>query len=149
MIYSTPSSHIITTMSPVFLSWHDHLLHECRTFKANLYSQAQTLKYERGSVRNGDVSRAIVRLSLQTDRIIDIGLGMIAGAPDNKVTRRYPSYWRCDSGTSKFEKVFRRLERDLDQLALALKKDPSPAKCDDLVECLEEMVKNIAFDFDI
>ncbi|KAJ5779379.1 hypothetical protein N7457_007099 [Penicillium paradoxum] len=134
-------------MSPILLSPYDQLLHECHTFKANLESQAHALRYDRGLERNGDVFRAVVRLSLQTDRILELGLRMIADTPDNNITRRYPSYWSREGDTSKFETVFHRLERDLDQMALALNSDPSQETCQEIAERLEEIAGQVVFDF--
>ncbi|KAJ5476365.1 hypothetical protein N7475_002094 [Penicillium sp. IBT 31633x] len=72
---------------------------------------------------------------------------MIANAPDNELIRRHPPYWRREEDSSKFERMFRILERDLDQMALAMNKDPLPEECGRIAEGLEKMARDVAFDF--
>ncbi|KAJ6149462.1 hypothetical protein N7471_000661 [Penicillium samsonianum] len=123
-------------MPLVFLSWQDKLLHECRIFIANLDAQAKILRCDpggRGKERNTDVSRAVVKLSIQTDRIITIALRMVAGAPDSEIIRRNTAFWCHEAvGHYRFENVFLSMKHDLVHITLALDKDPCQCECNEI-----------------
>jgi hypothetical protein len=133
----------------IILSWQDSLLHECTTFKANLESQSLILRNRpthRNTERNSDASRAVVALSLHTDRIVETGLKMICTEPGSVLIRRDPSYWhREGDGRSRFESVFMGMERELDQMALALKRHPGQQECREISARLEDMAGDVGY----
>ena len=56
------------------------------TFKADVEAQAHILRCdlnELGSEGIGDVAREMIRLFLQTGRIVDVGLQLVVGAPNS------------------------------------------------------------------
>ncbi|CDM36690.1 hypothetical protein PROQFM164_S05g000523 [Penicillium roqueforti FM164] len=140
-------------MAPISSSWQDKLLHECRIFIANLDAQAHILRCDpdsRGKERIGDVSQAVVDLSIRTDRIIDIAFGMIARAPDSEIIRRNTAFWcREDDGNYKFENVFLTMEHDLVHMTLALNRDPCQCKCNDIARRLEGIARKVSFNLNV
>ncbi|CAG8904843.1 unnamed protein product [Penicillium egyptiacum] len=140
-------------MPQVFSSWQDKLLHECLIFKDNLDVQANILRCDpdgRGKERNMDVSRAVAKLSAQTDRIIDIALCMVARAPNSEIIRRNTAFWsREDDGHYKFENVFLVIEHDLVHMTLALNKHPCQYKCNDIAGRLERIARKISFNLNV
>ncbi|KAJ5138729.1 uncharacterized protein N7515_003577 [Penicillium bovifimosum] len=154
--YSTlpPSPHTSSTYSPpdkmpAILSWQDNLLQECTTFKHNLQSQSSILRHRpahRHTERNSDASRAVIALSLHTDRIVEIGLSMISNEPGSALISRDPSYWhREGERRSTFESVFMNMERELDQMALSLKRHLRQQECREISARLEEMAGKVEY----
>ncbi|KAJ5504311.1 hypothetical protein N7463_007185 [Penicillium fimorum] len=140
-------------MPRVFSSWQDKLQHECRSFRDNLDAQAHILRRDpdgRGAERHIDVSRAVVKLSAQADRIIDIALRMAAEAPDSDIIRRNTAFWcREENGRYTFENVFFGMEHDLVHVVLALKKDPCQCKCNDMGARLDRIARKVAFNLNV
>ncbi|OQE43155.1 hypothetical protein PENCOP_c003G04272 [Penicillium coprophilum] len=140
-------------MPQVFSSWQDKLQHECGKFRDNLDAQAHILQHDpdkRGKERHADVSRVVVKLSAQADRIIDIALRMVAKAPDSELIRRNTSFWcREANGRYKFENVFVGMEHDLVHLVLDLKKDPCQCKCNYMAARLGRIARKVAFNLNV
>ncbi|EKV04692.1 hypothetical protein PDIG_87770 [Penicillium digitatum PHI26] len=140
-------------MPSVFPYLQDKLLDECRIFKTNLDVQVHILQCDpddRGKKRIKDVSRAVVELSVQTDRIINIALDMVAGAPDSEIIRRNTAFWsRGLDGHYKFEDVFLAIEHDLVNIMLALKNGPCDCYCADIAGCLDGMARKVSFHLNV
>ncbi|KGO78371.1 hypothetical protein PITC_068340 [Penicillium italicum] len=140
-------------MPPAFPTLQDKLLHECRIFKTNLDAQVHILRCDpggRGKKRIKDVSRAVAKLSVQTDLIINIALDVVAEAHDSEFIRRNTAFWsREPDGHFKFENVFLGMEHDLVRIILALNKGPCECNCADIAGRLEKMARQVSFHLNV
>lgn len=140
-------------MPPVLSSWQDDLLHECRIFKANLDTQANILRCDpdgRGKERIGDVIRAVWKIAIQTDQIINIALSMVAEASDSEIIRRNTTFWhRGRDGDYKFENVFLGMKLNMSILLWTLKKDPCQCRCDYFARSLERIAGEVSYHLNV
>ena len=72
-------------------------LRECRSMKAALEAQADILHPDPktlGANQLGAVSRKLAQLTVQMDKIITLGLRMVATQPNSTVVARNPPFWK-------------------------------------------------------